>query len=278
MNVPSSTIWITGSSGFIGKALIGQGHPGCTHDGLLRGNALPEHIQTIVHAGRDPRIGTLEYRLEDDIEYEIAKVARERRLKFIMLSSRKVYGSQPSPIHEEAACEPIDDYGAQKLAMEQRLTGLLGEELTILRLSNVFGYESGRKTFMGMMLDGLLSRGEIQFNMSPQTARDFIPIDSTARAILAIAANPPGGVFNIGSGLPILTGDLAEAVIRGFGAGILKTTDDRIRDAFNLDTSRMLTQTGVQVTKHQVLEAATKAGAQLRHSMQNKFMDDIARP
>ena len=158
MDGSRSTILITGSGGFIGKALQSHGHHGCSHDELLRGTPLPEPIQTIVHAGRDPLIGTSNYRLEDDREIEIARIAREHRLKYIMLSSRKVYGAQPSPIHEDAPCEPIDDYGSQKLGMERRLIGLLGERLTILRLSNVFGYEPGRKTFMGMMLDGLASR------------------------------------------------------------------------------------------------------------------------
>ena len=269
MNMPSSTIWISGACGFIGRALQSEGHQGCNHKALLSGEPLAEHIQTIVHAGRDPQIGTPEYRLEADIELEIARFARERGLNYVMLSSRKVYGAQSSPILEDVDCQPTDAYGNNKFAMEQHLLGLLGERLTILRLSNVFGYEPGRKTFMGAMLDGLASKGEIHFNMSPMTVRDFIPIAIAAKAIAVIANKPPGGVLNIGSGVAFPTGELAEAVIAGFGQGRLYVTDERIRDAFHLDIGRMLAETGIQISKSDILDAAIMVGANFRKSLQN---------
>ena len=230
----------------------------------IRLHVTSAHVSTIIHAGRDPRLGSDDYDIDEDVETAIAETARERGWHHIMLSSRKVYGTAPSPITEETPARPTDAYGRQKLAMEQRLAAILGDRLTILRIGNVMGFEPGRRTFMGAMLDGLVQRGEIIFDMSPVTARDFLPVETVAEIIAALAASPPGGVVNVGSGLPTPTGELAKAVIAGFGRGKLTVTDAGVSDAFVLDVGRMSLLTGIRTRREDILGRAKAIGARLR--------------
>ncbi len=135
-----------------------------------------------------------------------------------MLSSRKVYAPSTEPLSETAATGPGDLYGRHKLAVEQALRDLLGERLTVLRLANIFGYEHipGRRTFLALCLDRLAREGRIHYGMSPFVARDFLPAEAFARVLARIAASPPGGILNVGSGIALPTGRLALWILEGF--------------------------------------------------------------
>jgi dTDP-4-dehydrorhamnose reductase/UDP-glucose 4-epimerase len=113
--------------------------------------------------------------------------------------------------------------------------------LTILRLANVFGYERGRgrRTFLSLLLDRLARDGQIRFDMSPFVERDFLPVQACARVLAHIAAAPPGGVLNVGSGIALPTGRLALWVLEGYGRGELVIESPREHDTFVLDVTRL---------------------------------------
>jgi dTDP-4-dehydrorhamnose reductase/UDP-glucose 4-epimerase len=142
---------------------------------------------------------------------------------------------------ETAPTEPGDHYGAHKLAAEHALRDLLGERLTVLRLANIFGYERtpGRRTFMALSLDRLARENRIHYAMRPFVARDFLPAEAFARVLARIAAAPPGGILNVGSGIALPTGRLALWVLEGFGRGELVIESIAEKDPFVLDVSRL---------------------------------------
>ncbi len=180
---------VTGAGGFIGSAIartlgdmaLALGHRSDDWTDRL------DSVTVIVHAGRDPRLGKPDYRLEDDAELQIARVAAERGLPFLTLGTRKVYAPAQAPLCEDAPLGPSDRYGEQKLQMEEALQRLLGERLTRLRLANIFGFERGRQSFMGRMLHGLERDDTITFDMSPFVARDFLQVETAAAAIAPTA-------------------------------------------------------------------------------------------
>ncbi len=248
-------ILVTGAGGFIGRAVVealGPAAIAASHRAFDAPTAAEPTtkggIRAVVHAGRDPRLGKPDYRLEHDVELEIARFAAAHDLPFLSLGTRKVYASSNQPHAEEAPLGPTDRYGEQKLAVEEALMAILGERLTRLRLANIFGAERGRTSFMGLMLQGLATADTITFDMSPFVARDFLPVETTARAIAALARKPPGGIVNIGSGAPLEVGRLALALIEGRGSGRLLVTDPRHHDAFTLDVTRLQALTGTITT------------------------------
>ena len=257
---------VTGAGGFIGSAIfralgdeaLALGHR--SDDWLDR----IDGVTAIVHAGRDPRLGKPDYRLEDDVELQIARVVAARGLPLLTLGTRKVYAPADLPLGEDAPLGPTDRYGEQKLQMEEKLQALLGDRLTRLRLANIFGFERGRQGFMGLMLDGLERHDTIRFDMSPFVARDFLPVELAAAAIASLLQAPPGGIVNIGSGVPLETGRLALAVIEGRGAGRLVVENAHASDAFTLDVRHMRALTGMATDAAGLLRRGTEIGRQLR--------------
>lgn len=256
---------VTGAGGFIGRAIVqalgkqalALGHRACERPDQLAG------VSAIVHAGRDPRLGKADYRIEDDVELTLARIAAERGLPFLTLGTRKVYAPAAAPLHENAPLGPTDRYGEQKLQMEEKLLALLGERLTRLRLANIFGFERGRQGFIGLMLHGLERDDTIRFDMSPFVARDFLPVETAPAAIARLLQAPPGGIVNIGSGIPLETGRLALAVIEGKGAGQLLVESAAARDAFTLDVERMRALTGLAIDTPAILRRARDIGREL---------------
>jgi nucleoside-diphosphate-sugar epimerase len=261
-------ILVTGASGFIGRAIVkalGADARPASHL-AFREPTLFADITAVVHAGRHPLLGQPGYRVQEDAELAQARLAAARDLPFLSLGSRKVYAPSSRPLAEDDPLGPSDRYGEQKLALEQALERILGPRLTRLRLANIFGFEPGRRTFMGLMLEALGRDEPVSFDMSPFVARDFLPVETAALAIARLASQPPGGIVNIGSGIGLETGRLALALIEGHGRGRLLVTDPRHHDPFSLDVTRLTRLTGIATDATAILGSARAAGRELRAS------------
>lgn len=206
-----------------------------------------------------------------DLERQSAMVARAIGARVLMLSTRKVY--RPDVQWGARETDPTATagagYGPNKAQTERWLRDEFGDDALIVRLSNVFGFEyrpgAPRQTFFGQMLSRLKDRGEILFDMSPETRRDFIPLNEVSRALIAAVRSGATGVLNLGAGAAVACGDVAGAVITGYGHGRLCAADD-IRDEFFLDNSKWTNVVGALAGTAGVLSAATGFGEQLRYA------------
>lgn len=242
------------------QPLIAVGHEAIDQPELLEG------VDRVISFARHPLLGSEDYDLGAmDPDLCLAERIAGRDIDYMMLSSRKVYGPSARPLAETARTAPQDLYGRQKLAVEQALQARLGPRLTILRLANVFGYERGpaRRTFMSQLLDGLADEGRIRFDMSPFTARDFLPVEACARVLARIVAAPPGGVLNVGSGIALPTGRVALWVLEGYGRGELVVERPEERDAFVLDVAELTRRYGPPCTWDELREACLELGRRL---------------
>ncbi|HEX2527651.1 MAG TPA: NAD-dependent epimerase/dehydratase family protein [Geminicoccus sp.] len=262
-------VLVTGAGGFIGRHLVAAlpGAQAVRHDQIA---AVPlDGVDVVIHAGRhrpgDPRA----WRLDEDVETTLLARVQGSAARYVMLSTRAVYGPTGSaPLTEQETASPVTAYGRHKLQLEDHAQALLGDRLTVLRLANVFGYEwPGRTTFVGSMLDGLATRGIIRFDMAAATRRDFIPVEAAATAIASLASRHHPGIVNVGSGCPTACGTLAQALIDGFGRGRLVIDLDEPKDEFVLDTGVLRRRTGATVTPQNILEAAGMAGRQLARAL-----------
>lgn len=254
--------------GFLGRAIAAALGP----EGRLLGRdatddpAILDRVESVVWAGRHPALGTPSWRLEEDLEPRLAERAAERGIAFLSLGTRKVYAPSPRPLREDDPLGPADLYGAQKLALEERLGRVPGLRLTRLRIANVFGFERDprRTSFMTRLLGTLARDGEVRLDVSPFTVRDFVPVERAAAWIAALARDPPGGIVNLGSGVPLPIGRLALAVIEGFGRGRLVCESPAERDGFVLAVDRLralLPEAAIEEAA--ILEAARAVGREL---------------
>jgi dTDP-L-rhamnose 4-epimerase len=118
--------------------------------------------------------------------------------------------------------QPINVYGATKLAQEQILaawTGSHDTRLSVLRLQNVYGpRQSLTNPYTGIV--SLLSRLAREGTSIPlyedgDITRDFVHIDDVVSALVAAVADPPADhvrTADIGSGVRTTIGDLAREI------------------------------------------------------------------
>ena len=218
------------------EQVVAVGHREIDRPDLLDG------IGCIVNFACHPASGHDDYDLAGaDPDARLAHRIGGREIAYVMLSSRKVYAPGSIPLGEAAPIGPSDAYGRNKLAAEERLRDLLGPRLTILRLANIFGYERDprRRTFLSLSLALLAKKGRIHYDMRPFVARDFLPVERAAELLARIAAAPPGGVLNLGSGIPLPAGRIALWILEGFGRGELVIGSPEERDPFVLDVAKL---------------------------------------
>lgn len=228
---------------------------------------LLDGIGCVVSFARHPDIARDDYDLErDDPDLRLARAIGDRPIRHVMLSTRKVYAPAERPLREDAPLGPVDAYGRHKAALEERLQGMLGERLVVLRLANIFGFEreAGRRTFLAVLLGTLRAEGLIRFDMSPFVERDFLPVEQTARIIAAVAAAPDApAVLNVGSGIALPTGKLALWIIEGYGSGRLVIEQPRHFDPFVLDVTRLCQRFGRPCTVEDLRARCLALGREL---------------
>ena len=224
-----------------------------------------EAYDVVVNMAYDPSYMRQPYREESDFDLTVVKQLAASRTHYIMLSTRQVYGTTaPFHITEECHPEPCGQYGHNKLRTEIAIQSLLGERCTILRVSNVFGFELGRHTFFGIALGTLKQSNRILLDVSPFVARDFIYVEDFARSLWRVLVNCPIGVYNLGSACATQLGHIALWLIEGYGGGDLVVTSPAERDSFELDIQKLTSCIGLPDLAMDVRTRCIEIGRKLR--------------
>jgi UDP-glucose 4-epimerase len=176
VNAPTR-IAVVGSGSLVAGAL--RQHPQAAswdyiaHDRALSGRDWLEGVGLVINCAIDPRLKTSAYDVGFDVDVRLAQMLSPHT-RYVMLSSRLAYGPAGPDMRLVEQCPPKPDrpYGINKLMTERALTALLGDRLTVLRLSNVFGAEDrpGRQSFFAQALRRLRSEGRILLDMSPSSS------------------------------------------------------------------------------------------------------------
>lgn len=196
----------------------------------------------VINCALSPRYSVERYKEDHDIDLAIARRANYLGARVVMLSTRRVYSAARRWNAQEDGVESGDEtaYGQNKAITEQAILSMDSRN-AVLRLSNVFGMEfcagRPRNTFFGIMLRRLKEEDVIQFDMSYNTLRDFIPVELCAKAIIRFVQSTDAGVINLGAGFPTRCGDLASWVIKGYGRGRLQVDSPIARDEFYLNSA-----------------------------------------
>lgn len=240
------------------------------HDADL--SKLLKSSDIVINFAIHPDFRDTEYNEDYDFDLRAAHAAVQCGARFIMLSTRKVYSSNVRWGATENATARGDNtiYGNNKAASEQAVRDLGCNQLSILRLSNIIGFEYAskepRNSFMGRVLRRLKADGIVEFDMSSDTEKDFLPVEICAKAILQIAHSTETGIFNLGAGFPTSCGDIAKAVCDGYGAGELVVLTDKIDDEFYLDTGKWQSTFGPLCTRSELIEYSKSLGRRLKNA------------
>lgn len=232
---------VTGGAGFIGSHLVdallargGDVHvvdnlstgsrenlaPAATlHELDIRDEALEQVIaplrpEVVFHLAAQADVGTSVERPTFDADVNVVgtvrvlEAARASGARVVFASSGgAIYGECERPAREDDAPQPLSPYAASKLAGEEYLATwnrLYAAGHVTCRLANVYGprqlptLEGG---VVAIFLDRLRDGRETEIFGDGSQTRDFVHVGDVARALIAAAGAPGGGVYNVGSGI-----------------------------------------------------------------------------
>jgi len=239
---------VTGGAGFIGshvvEALLARGDEVHVVDNLSTGSRenLPPGVElheldirdesleevagqlrpeTVFHLAAQADVGTSVERPTFDAEVNVVgtvrllEAARASGARIVFTSSGgAIYGECERPAREDDEPQPLSPYAASKFAGEAYLATwnrLYGSRHVTCRLANVYGPRQQATLEGGVVaifLDRLREGRETEIFGDGNQTRDFVYVGDVAAALLAAAAAPAGGVYNIGSGAAITVAEL----------------------------------------------------------------------
>jgi UDP-glucose 4-epimerase len=177
--------------------------------------------EVVFHLAAQADVGTSVERPAFDADVNVVgtvrvlEAARAAGARVVFASSGgAIYGECERPAREEDVPRPLSPYAASKLAGETYLATwnrLHGSSHVACRFANVYGarqlpvLEGGVVAiFLDRMRDGLPTT---IFGDGSQT-RDFVFVGDVVAALLAAAAAPASGVYNVGSGIATTVAEL----------------------------------------------------------------------
>ena len=191
----------------------------------------------------------------------LLKHAKKTGARVITLGSASEYGDIQVPeIDEDLDPNPISIYGKQKLAANQMINDFVsqGGSGAATRIFNVLGPRQSNATAIGQIIARMqeLKPGDVIEVANYDVVRDYISIDFVVEVISKLATENFSGTINIGSGKPVILGDLLREI------GILLETSVV---SGNLDKDRI-----------SIAVASTKRLKGLGFSIENCTLQELA--
>jgi nucleoside-diphosphate-sugar epimerase len=143
---------------------------------------------------------------------ELIRADRFERL--VYCSSTRLYDGQRKPQAHEAEplifdpADPRRVYDLSKALGENLTLARTGGRGAVARLSNVFDWAEGAPGFLSEWLVAARGTRDLKLSSSPNIARDYIHLDDTVEALVAIAAGQPQ-VYNVAAGALATNADIA---------------------------------------------------------------------
>jgi dTDP-4-dehydrorhamnose reductase len=145
------------------------------------------------------------YEKKFDRNYILSTLIMKQNAKLIILSSRQVYEPKLN-ITEKSKIKPINLYAKNCIKSEVYCEKILNKRLIVLRLSNIFGYEVGKKkkpSLISIFIRGLKQKTVI-FDNNYYLHKDFLPVNYLSKYIYRILLKDDfTGILNVGSGISL---------------------------------------------------------------------------
>jgi NAD dependent epimerase/dehydratase len=158
-------------------------------------------------------------------------VRREEIARIVHISTSEVYGTAMRvPIDEEHPLHPQSPYAATKVGADQLALSYqrsFGTPVVILRPFNTYGPRQSARAVIPTIIAQALSREEIKLGATSPT-RDFLYVADTVQGLLrcATAEGIEGETINLGTGVEVSIGDLAQRILRLVGVEVPIALDE----------------------------------------------------
>lgn len=204
-------VGVTGSSGFIGRALrhalFTAGHEVVPIDSRTGEVPATEAVVHLAGIASSRARGELDA-VNVGLSVRLARAAATTGSSLIFVSSIKVHGeSSQSPVRETSPIMPADEYAVSKARAEEALRAIPGLRLTVLRPPLVYG-PGVKANFLHLM--SAIARGVPLPLASVTSRRSFIYVGNlTAALVRCLGAE---GTFLVSDGEALSTPQMCQAL------------------------------------------------------------------
>lgn len=175
-------------------------------------------------------------------------------VKFLYLSTAEVYGSQSIALDEESTLGAANTYAVSKLAADRLMETFAlehGVPTLIARMFNCYGPRETHAYIVPELIDQFHRSADVSIG-DIRPVRDLTFVDDSAEALrlLLTASTSAGDVVNVGSGVGIDIGTLAERIGRlmGHETPVVHSDEARFRrneiDVIRCDNGKLRALTG----------------------------------
>ena len=235
-------ILITGSSGFVGNAVLKrisldhtdnqvfllssrENHEYCTY--LYEKNdekyhwEIPDDFDIVVHIGAwTPKSTSEAQNIDngfDNILFTKSLIQSQKQLKrIVFISTLDVYATTFQAINENSMVKPISIYGYSKLFCEEIVRSWAGQhhvEYCILRLGHIYGVgEAAYKKLIPILIQQAIANNPINIFSTGKELRSFLNIDDCADIIWQATIGHMQGLFNVVSAQAVSVKDIAQMI------------------------------------------------------------------
>tara|TARA_B110000003_G_C16640978_1_gene530182 strand:- start:2072 stop:2980 length:909 start_codon:yes stop_codon:yes gene_type:complete len=260
--IKNSKVLITGSDGFIGKALCSYlSINNCVVHGISLNKSDNKFIDKEFICDVTDFI-TLKNKIKDDYEYvfHLAAIAdinyslvnpledinvnflgtvnlmehfrNSKKIKsFCVFSTVSVLSSENKlPLNEEAFCKPSTPYGTSKMCCEiyaKLYLNLYNLPIKIIRPFNIYGPNKKSLVVYDFIFQARTANSDFKIKGDGKQIRDFLYIDDAVNGIILVAKKGKiGQIYNLGSGVPIKIYDLAKTILKLYKKSKFKIKTD----------------------------------------------------
>ena len=173
---------------------------------------------------------------------------REELARIVHTSTSEVYGTAQSvPIAEEHRLHPQSPYAATKVAADQLALSYqrsFGAPVVVARPFNTFGPRQSARAVIPTIVTQALTRDAIKLGATGPT-RDFLYVGDTVAGIMRCAEvdGIDGEVINLGTGVEVSIGQLAEWVQRLVGREVPVVLDEERLRPPDSEVERLIADT-----------------------------------
>lgn len=256
-------VTIFGASGFIGKNLVKhfekKGYDVFIPD-RSGDNAVGKELGHVIYA--IGLAGDFRSRPFDTVDSHVCKLAQLMKSthfdSWLYLSSARIYGHFPSnTTTNEEADIPItmsadSIYDISKLMGEALCLAQKNKKIRVVRLSNVYGIDQSKHTFLGSIIDDLHNNNKVLIHESADSMKDYISILDVQEYIEKIAINGQHKIYNLASGRSTAHKEIAKKLTETRDVSIDFSDNSNTRKFPSIDVPRIESEFGL--TAHYLID------------------------
>ena len=240
-------ILIIGKRGFIGNSLSSylKKYYVIAHKSFKDTIKIQSHINEydyVINTSISENYINRKYNQKFDNDLKISNLINKSKTVYIFLSSRKIYKPKAN-IVETSKLLPKSNYAKNKLISEKKLKERLGNNIIVLRISNVIGDKKRIKKIHTTFIDTFfnnLKKGFIYDNKDD--FKDFISIEKFCEIIKSIIKLNLKGTFNVSIGRKIYLEDLISWLNKFNKKKYIKKVKNIKDDCFFLNNRKLMSK------------------------------------